>query len=295
MSNFAQQPHQPAPSSGANVKIAILFGAVLALLAANVYLFLQLDQTRQDLTKTRESLQTEIANLREASSVSAQTSKRTLETLRDELETARRQASLAVGQAKTEAEAKVAQVQKQIELEQKKNLAAQQAIRQEIGEVKSVAVETKEKVGEVKSEVGQVKSEVASAKSELEKTIAELKSVRGDLGVQSGLIATNAKELAALKALGERNYFDINLGKTKTPVKVGDIALLLKKVDQKRNKYTIEVWADDKKTEKKDKGINEPVQFYTSKARIPYEIVINELRKDQIIGYLATPKVTVAR
>jgi hypothetical protein len=57
----------------------------------------------------------------------------------------------------------------------------------------------------------------------------------------------------------------------------------------------VEVWADDKKTEKKDKGINEPVQFYTSKARIPYEIVINQVKKDQIVGYLATPKVTVAR
>ncbi|MBL8231560.1 MAG: hypothetical protein JNL98_23895 [Bryobacterales bacterium] len=295
MSDFPQQPQYGPPSGGSGVKIAILFGAVLALLAANVYLFLQLDQTRQDLTKTRESLQTEIATLREASSVSAQTSKRTMETLRDELETARRQASMAVGQAKTEAEAKVSQVQKQIESEQKKNQAAQQAIRQEIGEVKTVATETKEKVGEVKTEVGQVKSDVASTKSELDKTISDLKTVRGDLGVQSGLVATNAKELGALKALGERNYFDINLGKTKTPVKVGDIALLLKRVDQKKNKYTVEVWADDKRTEKKDKGINEPVQFYTSKARIPYEIVINEVKKDQIVGYLATPKVTVAR
>jgi multidrug efflux pump subunit AcrA (membrane-fusion protein) len=295
MSELPQHPHYASPTGGSNVKIAILFGAVLALLAANIYLFLQLDQTRQDLTKTRDSLQTEIATLREASSVSAQTSKRTMETLRDELETARRQAAMAVGQAKTEAEAKVAQVQKQIESEQKKNQAAQQVLRQEIGEVKSVASETKEKVGEVKSEVGQVKSEVASTKSELEKTIADLKTVRGDLGVQSGLIATNAKELGALKALGERNYFDIKLGKTKAPVKVGDIALLLKKTDEKRNKYTVEVWADDKRTEKKDKGINEPVQFYTSKARIPYEIVINEVKKDQIVGYLATPKVTVAR
>lgn len=295
MSELPQQPHYGPPPGGSNVKIAILFGAVLALLAANIYLFLQLDQTRQDLTKTRESLQTEISTLREASSVSAQTSKRTMETLRDELETARRQASMAVGQAKTEAEAKVSQVQKQIESETKRNQAAQHVLRQEIGEVKTVASETKEKVGEVKTEVGQVKSEVASTKSELDKTIADLKTVRGDLGVQSGLVATNSKELGALKALGERNYFDINLGKTKTPVKVGDIAILLKKTDQKKNRYTVEVWADDKRTEKKDRAINEPVQFYTSKARIPYEIVINEVKKDQIVGYLATPKVTVAR
>ncbi len=61
------------------------------------------------------------------------------------------------------------------------------------------------------------------------------------------------------------------------------------------NRYTVEVYADDKKTEKKDKNINEPVQFYTSKARQPYELVVNEVKKDVIVGYLSTPKVVAAR
>jgi hypothetical protein len=113
--------------------------------------------------------------------------------------------------------------------------------------------------------------------------------------VQSGLIATNAKELAALKALGERNYYEFNLGKTKQPQKVGDVFIQLKRTDPKRNRYTIEILADDKKVEKKDKTVNEPVQFYTSKARQPYEIVVNEVRKDVIVGYLATPKVQASR
>lgn len=291
---MSDQNYVPS-SSGSNVKIAILFGAVLALLAANIYLFLELDKVRQDLGKTRDSLQTEIANLRESNTVSAQTQRRTIESLRDELETARRQAAVAAGQAKTEAEAKVAELSKRLEAEQKKAAMAQAALRSEISEVKKETVETKAKIGEVNTEVGAVKSEVASTKSELDKTIAELKRVTGDLGVQSGLIATNAKELAALKALGERNYFEFNITKTKQPVKVGDVGILLKKADMKRNRYTIEVFADDKKTEKKDKTINEPVQFYTSKARIPYEIVVNAVKKDVIVGYLATPKVTAAR
>ena len=86
------------------------------------------------------------------------------------------------------------------------------------------------------------------------------------MGVQSGLIATNGSELAALKLRGERNYFEFKLGKTKQPQRVGDITLLLKKTDPKKNKYTVEVMADDKLTEKKDRNINEPVQFYTAKA-----------------------------
>ncbi|MCC6362028.1 MAG: hypothetical protein IT165_00805 [Bryobacterales bacterium] len=284
-----------APSGGSNVKVAILFGAVLALLAANVYLFLQLDHVRTDMTQMKESLQTEIANLREASSVTAQTNRKAAESLRDELETARRQAAMAVGQAKTDAEAKVADLHKRIEAERQKSAQAQQALKSEITEVKKDASEVKGKVEDVNKEVGVVKGDVASTKSELDKTIAELKSVRGDMGVQSGLIATNGKELSALRALGERNYFEFKLPKTKSPQKVGDISMQLKKTDQKRNRFTLDVWADDKKTEKKDKNINEPVQFYTSKAKIPYEIVVNEVKKDLIVGYLATPKVTTAR
>ena len=120
--------------------------------------------------------------------------------------------------------------------------------------------------------------------------------MRGDLGVQSGLIATNGNELAALKLRGERNYIDIKLGKTKQPQRFGDITLLLKNADPKKNKYTVQVMADDKVTEKKDKSINEPVQFYTAKGgRTPYELVINKVDKNEIVGYLSTPKEQAAR
>ena len=165
----------------------------------------------------------------------------------------------------------------------------------ELSEVKQATTATSAKLGEVSSEVSSVKSEVASTKSELEKTIAELKRMTGDMGVMSGLIATNARELAALKALGDRNYFEFDLKKSKNPQRVGDISILLKRTDPKRNKYTIDIIADDKRVEKKDRNVNEPVQFYVSRARQPYEIVVNEVRKDQIIGYLATPKVQSPR
>ena len=121
------------------------------------------------------------------------------------------------------------------------------------------------------------------------------KSVKGDLDGTSQKVATNGSEISQLRLLGERNIFEFKLGKTKEPQKVGDITLLLKKTDPKRNKFSVELHADDKLTEKKDRSINEPLQFYTSKARQPYEIVVNEVRKDVIVGYLSTPKVTIAR
>lgn len=290
-----QHDNYQAPYGNPNTKIAVLAGAVIALLAACIYLFVQLDKTRQDFDKRAEATRREIEALRESSSVTAQNQKRTVETLRDELETARRSAAMAVGQAKTEAEAKVKNVQARLDSEAKKLSEAQARAEQSISEVKKDAAETVAKVGEVKTEVGAVKTEVASAKSEIDKTIADLKRVTGDLGVQSGLIATNSKEISALRALGERNIFEFDLKKTKDPVRVGDVAMLLKRVDLKRNRYTIELVADDKRTEKKDKSLNEPVQFYTSKARMPYEIVVNRVNKDNIVGYLSTPKVTDAR
>ena len=112
--------------------------------------------------------------------------------------------------------------------------------------------------------------------------------------VMSGLIATNGKELAALRELGERNYYEFKLVKS-AAAKVGDLRLKLKKADVKRNRYTLEVVADDKLVEKRDKTVNEPVQLYRTGARIPYEIVINEVKKNEVAGYLATPKVSMAR
>jgi chromosome segregation ATPase len=288
------QAYGAAPS-GAGLKIPILFGAVIALVAANVYLFLQVDNMRTDMAKMKEAILTEISNVRETSTVTTQSAKRNIEALKEELEAARRQAAMAAGNAKTDAQKHAEELAQRLAAEQARFKQAQALQAQELSAVKETASSTSAKLGEVSTEVGSVKSEVASTKSELEKTIADLKRVNGDLGVQSGLIATNGRELAALKQLGERNIFEFNLKKTKEPQKVGDITVFLKKTDTKRNKYTIEVVADDKKVEKKDKNINEPVQFYTAKARIPYEIVVNDVKKDNIVGYLSTPKVQSVR
>ena len=169
-------------------------------------------------------------------------------------------------------------------------------MRTEISGVKQSADTANAKVADVSTDVGNVKTDLNSTKSELEKTVADLKSVRGDLGVQSGLVATNGSELAALKRLGERNYFEFKLGKDKKFTRVGDITLKLQNADPKKNQYSVDVMADDKLTEKKNKNLNEPVQFYTAKGgHIPYELVINQVQKNLIVGYLSTPKETTSR
>jgi hypothetical protein len=286
---------EPQPKNSGLIT-ALVAGALIALVAANIYLYVQIDHLRADVSKVRESLSTELSNLRDASSVTTASQLRHLENMKADLEAtrikARDEARTLSSQAKAESQAHADQLARQIQAEEAK---VQQQVSSEISEVKSAASTANAKIADVTTDVGGVKTQVSATQAELQKTIADLKSARGDLGVQSGLIATNAQELQALRRLGERNYIEIKLGKTKDRQRIGDITLLLKKTDPKKNKYTVEVMADDKLTEKKDKNVNEPVQFYTSKARQPYEIVINQVQKDMIVGYLSTPKVEAAR
>ncbi|HWB84041.1 MAG TPA: hypothetical protein VG675_07870 [Bryobacteraceae bacterium] len=284
-------PQQPQPPN-TGMKTAVVAGALIALLAANIYLFIQLNGVRSDLAKVRESLATELSNLRDASSVTSASQTRHLETLKQELDAAREQARTAASQAKAEATARAEQLAKQLEAEQAK---AQAQVSSELSNVKQATTTANAKIADVSTDVGTVKSNLASTQTQLEKAIADLKTVRGDLDGANVRIATNGTELATLRRLGERNYFEFKLGKTKQPQRVGDITLLLKKTDPKHNKYTVDVMADDKMTEKKDKNINEPVQFYTSKAHQPYELVVNQVQKNLIVGYLSTPKEQVAR
>ena len=283
-----QNAHYIPPQSGPGLKVPILFGIVIALIAANVYLFLQIDQMRTEVAAMQESLLDEVSSLRETSTVTNQTQQKRLETIREELEAARRQASVAAGQAKTEATKRAEELSRELAAEQARQKQEQQKVKQELSHVAQAAQQNE-------ASIGQVDTAVKQAKSDIDKTIEALKAVTGDLGVQSGLVATNAKELAALKALGERNYYEFDIRKTKRPVRVGDISLKLRKTHKEKGRFTLQVIADDRMVEKKDRTINEPLQFYVSSAKQPYELVINKVQKNRIIGYLATPKVKKPR
>ena len=280
-------------SSGPRVPIVLVL--VVALIGATGYLFYQVNQTRTEMAQIRDQLLDEISKIHETTAVTTQTSRRSVDSLKVEVDAARRQAGQLAGQAKLDAEKHADDLAASLQKVQQEQAARVSAVSTEVGHVKDQAVAATTRISEVSTDVGNVKTDVAATRSELEKTIATLRATQGDLGVQSGLIATNGKELAALKALGERNYVEFKLGKTKAPQKVGDIAVLLEKADPKNNRYTIKVIADDKTVQKKDKTVNEPVQFLLSKATQPYELVVNDIKKDLISGYLAAPKVQQTR
>jgi hypothetical protein len=288
-------PTMPPPSSGPSGLAKILLVVVVVLAAATGYLYYQLTQLQADVVQTRNSLMDELSKFRETSAVTTQTSRKSVDVLKTEVAAARAQASQLAGQAKLDAEKHADELNATLQKEQQQQAQRVAAVSTEVGQVKEQATTANTRITEVSGDVTNVKGDVAATRTEQEKTIANLKATQGDLGVQSGLIATNGKELAALKALGERNFVEFKLAKTKAPQKVGDVSVLLKKTDPKKNRYTIDVIADDKTVEKKDKTINEPVQFLLSRASQPYELVVNEVRKDMIVGYVAAPKVQAPR
>jgi chromosome segregation ATPase len=165
-------------------------------------------------------------------------------------------------------------------------------LRAQLGQVRQ---ESAAKISEVASEVSGAKSDLEATKKDLEATKIKLERTIGDLGLQSGLIARNREELEELKRHGERNVFEFDLRKSNAVQRVGPIQVALKKVDVKKNRYTMDVVADDKRVEKKDKTLNEPIQFIVRGTRVPYEIIVYELQKDRAIGYLTTPKEAATR
>lgn len=181
----------------------------------------------------------------------------------------------------------------------KKELASRAAVlqREQRAAEQRLSAEQKQQMGQVsgdiatvKTDVGGVKTDVASTKADLAATQARLQSTIGDLGVQSGLIANTRGDLEVLKHKGDRNYYEFTLMKGAKPQPVGTISLQLKKTDEKRGKFTVNVTSDDKTIEKKDRNVSEPIQFYSGREHLLFELVVWSVDKKKATGYLSTPK-----
>jgi hypothetical protein len=286
---YPYPPPPPPPSSNSGMMTALAAGAIVASLAANGFLLYQVHDLRTDTAKGREIMQNEIETLKENSTVMTATQRKHLDDLREELDSRSRQLNAAASQAKREALSYADQQAQKLEAENQKIAGNVTQVSSDLSNVRQSANAANAKIADVGTDVNGVKSDLATQKTTLTQTINDLKSVRGDLSSTSSLVATNDKELNELIKRGERNIVKFNISKkTKGFQKVGDISLALKNADLKKNKFTLDVMADDKLTEKRDRNINEPLQFYVSNSL--YELVVNSVGKDTVSGYLSTPK-----
>jgi cell division protein FtsB len=274
-------PNVPSPqesyhyeSMGTPRWIAVLFGVVIAALAVlGVVGYSMQSRLSQDLTKQQDQNKILTAQLDQANSRIAD--------LKSKMEITTQRVGLT--------QSELAQAKSRAESIRKEQQTSDQKLTAQLGQVQK---ESEEKIGAVASEVGGAKKDIEATKSDLEATKGKLERSLGDMNVMSGLIAHNRDDLEGLRRRGDRNYYEFTLQRSKTAQRVGPVQMSLNKTDPKRAKYTITVVADDKTIEKKDKTSGEPVQFYVkgSSRMAPYEIVVFDVGKNQINGYLATPK-----
>ena len=124
-------------------------------------------------------------------------------------------------------------------------------------------------------------------KSDLETTKNNLSMTRGEFGT---LIARNHDEIDQLRRIGERDYFEFTLTGKGNRSKVGDLMVELRGTNAKKNQFTLALYVDDMRLEKKNRAIDEPIYFYTRGTRAPLELVVNQIGKDKVVGYMSVPK-----
>ena len=284
------KPPRPARSN------PLWYAATGLALAAIVVLFINVHQLGTSVDRQRDSTAAQINKLSDLIAQSNQASSQRLESVareaHDSATTAEEQAKADLHRANANLAAKIALETK---VQQEAQQQAQQQVTGQLDELKQATSTANSKLEQISGDVSGVMGDVKNAQSVLDQHGTELKRVTGDMGVMSGLIATNGKELAQLRELGDRNYLEFDLKRNSAAQKIGGIQLHLAKADPKRNRFTLDVLADDKRVEKKDRTVNEPVQLYVAGNRQPYEIVVNDVKKDEVTGYLAVPKVIVAR
>ena len=165
---------------------------------------------------------------------------------------------------------------KQIRAEYSKQMAAVES-----------SLATKASADDVKNLSG----DVSGVKGDLEATKQHLQMARGELGT---LIARNHEEIEQLRRLGERDYYEFTIVRKGTRQKVGNLTVELRSTNTKRNQFTVALYVDDMRLEKKNRSVNEPIYFYTRGPRAPLELVVNQVGKDKSVGYLSVPKLQTA-
>jgi DNA repair exonuclease SbcCD ATPase subunit len=195
-----------------------------------------------------------------------------------------------LGTTQAQIDAKAQSILQRQNIENARREEAEQKISENVAAVKTDVGSVKSEVGGVKTDVTGVKTDVAATQADLASTKSQLQRTIGDAGVMSGLIARNSTELEELKHKGDRTYYEFSLEKNKDPKLMSSIKLQLKKVDAKKGKFTLAVNADDRVIEKKDKTLDEPIQFYSGKTPALFEIVVNNIGKNTVSGYLSVPK-----
>ena len=265
-------------SSALHGKFLLIFLVLAALIVGEIYTISKINSMRDALeaqqTQTGKQLRAEFHDqLTGRLTAMERRNALQMDALKDELDAAANRLGTTGGELK-HARVMVAQLQN----EQRKQAQQLQA-------------ELAEKADQ--QQMGALNQDVSAQRTDLDNTKKALDSVRSDLGMARSemgtLIARNHDDIEQLRKMGERDYFEFTVER-KSPVHVGGVGLTLTKTNVRRHQFNLDLLADDVHVEKKNRTINEPIFFYVNGSKRPYELVVNEVKQDQVQGYLSTPK-----
>src|SRR5438270_9396329 len=172
----------------------------------------------------------------------------------------------------------------------KQNKTATHAVDQKVDSLAS-SMKTELATKASADDLTKLNGDVSGVKSDLDATKNSIQMARSEMGT---LIARNHDEIDQLRRMGQRDYFEFTVQRKSGATKVGTIQIQLKDTNTRKNRYTINVLADDNSFEKKDRSVNEPIFFYTGGTRQAIELVVNKVTKSTATGYLSVPKATGA-
>jgi hypothetical protein len=122
---------------------------------------------------------------------------------------------------------------------------------------------------------------------QIDQTRQDLTSSHDEL---QGSIARTHDELVVLQRKGERNYYEFDISKGKSFQAKGPVGIRLKKANTKHQYADLDLQVDDAQLGQKHVNLYQPVMFYAGDNGQPVELVINNIGKDRIHGYVSAPK-----
>jgi chromosome segregation ATPase len=276
-------PNTEVQNGGKGWKIAGAI-AIAALVGWNVYLMNKVDDIEISSQSERAAMTAEVSDLEAAMSEQTGAHKREISALQESVEKTKAEAA---DRARSEARRGADQLAKLIAQKEREQ---QDMFLTEIGTVRGETDTNRKGIEEVGTRVVGVQGELDQTRESLNETADLLANTQTDVDAISGRVGTHEAAIERLKMQGQRDVTKFELPVSKERTKVQTVQMRVKDIDHKKNRYTLEVMADDRVVTHKDRLLNQPVEFYVTGVAQPYEVVVTDIARDQVTGYLATPK-----
>jgi len=294
MSNYAGPRRMHA------VLVLLILGLALAL-GANVYQFRRSARAARDFSAIQHNLQTQITRLSDATSGAFEVTEHRfaeLKKLQDSTVEALIDARSELRRSNSQVTAGLEKRNQELARKNRDLAAELAALKQDLN---TRFQNTTARLQNTSTKLDTANARLQHVSTETESNRADLKRVAGDLSVVTAKLSNSTKVGAPLPRPPARpqpparKYFGFDLLKTKVPTRIGEIQIALRSTDPKNNRCTMDLYSEDKIIAlERDCAVNQPVQFYAAASPLPFEIVVNQVQKDEIIGYVSAPSVPPA-